>query len=331
GAALLYFTGSKAHNVELRERAIKRGMRLNEYGLFPDDGEAEPPQKRGIEPIAAATEAEIYEHLDLPFIPPAIREDRGECTSEQPDLIAIDAVVAELHSHTTASDGRLSIDDLVDEARARGFHTLAITDHSKASVQAGGLSPDRLREHAAAIRAVDAERVDITVLAGSEVDILIDGELDYDNETLACLDFVVASPHASLKQPGEVATARLIRAVSHPAVHVLGHPTGRLIGRRGGLEPDMDAVIAAAVEHRVALEINASPRRLDLRDTHVRAAVDAGALIAINTDAHGTGDFDNLRYGVLTGRRGWLSPEQCVNCWDRERLLEWIRSKRADA
>lgn len=326
GAGLLYFSGSKDHGVRLRERALKLGLTLNEYGLFPEDeGNATPPQQRGVAPVAARTEADIYEALGLPLIPPEIREDRGELAlTETPRLIEIGDIKAELHAHTTDSDGSMSLDELIAQARARGFHTIAVTDHSKSAVQANGLSPDRLRAQIERVRAANAQHEDIRVLAGSEVDILSDGSLDYDDELLAELDIVIASPHVALSQDPKAATRRLIRAIEHPLVNIIGHPTGRLIGRRPGLEPAMDELIAAAKEHNTALEINAHWMRLDLRDVHVRAVVQAGGLIAINCDDHGPGDFDNLRYGVLTARRGWLSPERCVNTWPRDRLDTWL-------
>lgn len=331
GAALMYFTGSKEHNIRLRERAQRRGLTLNEYGLYPADDDPEPPHNRGVAPVAAATEAEIYRALGLPEIPPEIREDRAEITAAEqgriPTLIRLQDIRAELHAHTTASDGSLSIEALADEAARRGFHTIAVTDHSRSSVIAGGLSPERLREHLKAIRAAAASRRDITILAGSEVDILADGALDYDDDTLDLLDTVVASPHAALGQDTAAATRRLVRAIEHPCVRILGHPTGRLIGRRSGLSPDMGEVFAAACEHNVALEINAHWLRLDLRDTHIQGAVEAGCLLAINCDVHAPADFDNLRYGVLTARRGWLTPDRCINCWDGEKLRAWIRDR----
>ncbi|MGD9688331.1 MAG: helix-hairpin-helix domain-containing protein [Phycisphaerales bacterium] len=331
GAALMYFTGSKEHNIRLRERALKMGLTLNDYGLFPDDGEP-APQDRGIKSVAGATEEEVYRALELPFIPPELREDRGEVNlTRTPALVEIGDIRAELHSHTTASDGEMSIVESATEAKRRGFHTLAVTDHSKSSAIANGLSPERLRAH---IKAVHAARKDpalkgLTLLAGSEVDILSDGSLDYDDELLGELDLVVASPHSSLSQKPEVATARLLRAIEHPRVRILGHPTGRLILRRSGLAPDMDALFAAAKKHNVALEVNAHWMRLDLRDTHVFAAVKAGCLIAINCDVHAGSDYDNLRFGVTTARRGWCPPEQCVNTWPQKKLAAWIDEKRA--
>ena len=315
GAALLYFTGSKEHNVKLRERAIGMGLRLNEYGLF-----------RGDENLACATEHEIYAALDLPFIPPELREDRGEFTQTIPsDLIRVEDIRADLHTHTTASDGKLSIDELAEHAKAAGRRVLAITDHSRSSAHAGGLSIDALLEHAKAIRDAN-DRIDgITLLAGSEVDIHKDGSLDYPDEILAQLDIVVASPHAALRQDADAATKRLITVALHPLVNIIGHPTGRLINERRGLEPDMSKVIAAAIEGKTALEINANPIRLDLRDTHVRAAADAGALISINCDVHQAGQFEHARFGVATARRGWLPAAQCINTWSDAALFAWLR------
>ncbi len=325
GAALMYFTGSKEHNIRLRQRALDRGLTLNDWGLFPIDEEKTAPHLRGVKPVAGASEDEVYAKLQLPYLPPEIREDRGECDLDAtPALTEIDDIKAELHAHTTASDGVLSIDELVDEAKKRGFHTIAVTDHSKSSVQANGLSVERLLAHVDAVHAARARHKGITILAGSEVDILADGTLDYDDKTLAKLDIVVASPHTALSQDSDAATARLVRAVSHPRVNVLGHPTGRLINKRKGLEPDLAKVFAAAKAHKVALEINAHWMRLDLRDTHVRAALAAGCLIAIDCDVHERADFDNLRFGVMTARRGWCPPASCVNTWPQAKLKAWL-------
>lgn len=329
GAAMLYFTGSKEHNVRMRERAIKRKMTLNEYGLYKadesDDKDSKPPQERGETPVAGNTEQSVFKALDLVYVEPELREDRGEMDlKESPQLVTVDDIKAELHAHTTESDGSMSLDELIQQAIDRGYHTIAVTDHSKSAVQANGLSVERLRKQRDAIEeARERFGKKITVLAGNEVDILADGRLDYPDDVLAELDFVVASPHAALSQEPAVATKRLIKAIEHPAVRVLGHPTGRLINRRKGLEPAMDELFAAAKEHRVALEINAHWMRLDLRDTHVLAAVEAGCLIAIDTDAHSRADFDNLRYGVLTARRGRLGPDQCVNTWSKAKLHKW--------
>lgn len=329
GAALMYFTGSKEHNVRLRERAIRKGCTLNEYGLYKEDGKEGPPQNRGVAPLAGASEEDVYQALSLPFIPPELREDHGELDLKKPPrLIEIRDIKAELHAHTEASDGDMPLQTLAEHARDRGFHTIAVTDHSQSSKVAGGLEPDRLRAQIEAVHEINKTLDGITVLAGSEVDILADGRLDYDDELLAALDVVVASPHAALGQDSAAATKRLIRAIEHPSVRILGHPTGRLIGRRRGLEPDMAAVYEAAAANSVALEINCHWLRLDLRDTHVRAAAEAGCLIAIDCDVHHAADFGNLRYGVLTARRGWLTPDRCVNTWTAQKLRKWLETGR---
>jgi DNA polymerase (family X) len=341
GAALMYFTGSKDHNIRLRERALKMGYALSDFGLFtvPDSGSGKPAKARTTTKdkpkrheegqfIAGATEEEVYAALGLPYIPPEIREDRGELDlKETPRFIEVADIRAELHAHTTTSDGALEIEELAAKARERGFHTIAVTDHSKSSAFAGGLSPDALLQHAENVRKANEWVKGITILAGSEVDIHADGSLDYEDHILKALDIVVASPHAALTQEPEAATRRLLEAIKNPFVHILGHPTGRLINRRNGLSPDMAKVVAAAKEHNVALEINAHWHRLDLRDIHVRAAVDAGCLIAINCDVHAESDFDNLRYGILTARRGWLRAESCINTWPADKLHGWLKAK----
>ncbi|MBX3389175.1 MAG: PHP domain-containing protein [Phycisphaeraceae bacterium] len=337
GAALMYFTGSKDHNVTLRQRALAQSQTLNEYGLFPEDDEETPPQDRGIKPVASKTEHDIYKALRLPYIPPELREHPAdiaefEKTGRVPALIELADIKCDLHAHTTDSDGRMSMRELVDNAIKRGFHTIAVTDHSKSSAVANGLSPDRLRAQITLVqninKALKSEGLDIRVLAGSEVDILADGSLDFDDDLLAELDIVVASPHAALSQEPAAATKRLLKAISHPLVHIIGHPTGRLINRRRGLEPDMNELIAAAKQHNTALEINAHWMRLDLRDIHVRAATHAGTLIAIDCDDHESSDFENLRFGISTARRGMLTPDLCINAWSRDKLLKWLQSKR---
>ena len=326
GAALLYFTGAKAHNVRLRERAIKRKMTLNEYGLFKDDGKGAAPQSRGAKPVASKTERDIYDALDIPYLPPEVREDRGEFDAEEtPELIELDDIKCELHAHTRASDGGMPLEELVKQAKQRGFHTIAVTDHSKSSIQANGLSVERLLEQIDEVHQLAKKTKGIKILAGSEVDIMVDGKLDYDDDVLAQLDHVVASPHTVLSQDDKAATKRLIKAIEHPSVRILGHPTGRLIGRREGLSPDMKKVIDAAVANDTALELNAHWHRLDLRDTHLRACVEAGCLIAINCDVHSPSDFDNLRYGILTARRGWVPAELCINTWGVRKLGSWLK------
>ncbi len=331
GAALMYFTGSKEHNIAMRERAIAQGMRLNEYGLFREN--AQGGADEGAAPVAAASEDVVYAALGLDWVPPTMREDRGEVAAfekgaRHPEVLEVADIKAELHCHTTASDGAMSIDEIVARARDRGFHTIAITDHSKSQFQANGLDEARLRAHIKAIHAARARFPDMQIWAGSEVDILSDGSLDYADDLLAELDWVVASPHAALKQEPRVATDRLLRAIAHPLVHVIGHPTGRIVNGRPGLEPAMNELYAAAKEHGTALEINSHHMRLDLRDTHVRAAADAGCMLAIDCDVHGPEDFDEIRYGVLTAQRGWLPRAQCLNCMDAKSLDAWRRKKR---
>ena len=323
GAALMYFTGSKEHNVKLRERAIAQGMSLNEYALTRDG-----------ERVAGTTEQEVFEALGLAWVPPELREDRGEVALAEagslPALLTLGDVKAELHSHTTASDGSWSIEENALGAAARGFHTVAITDHSKGQAQANGLSIERLLEHIAAVHAVAKKlKGTINVLAGSEVDILADGTMDYPDEILAQLDIVVASPHAALSQEPKKATARLIKAIENPYVSIVGHPTGRIVNRREGLSPDMPAVMRAAADRGVALEINANPYRLDLRDSHARLFVqEYGGKLAINTDAHGPGDLDHLRFGVGVARRAGATAGDVVNCFDADGLKAWIAATR---
>ncbi len=323
GAALLYFTGSKEHNVRLRGMAQKRGWTLNEYALTEEDSG---------KVIASKTEADIYTAIGAPWIPPELREDRGELewTEVPKDLITVDDIRGELHLHTTASDGRHSIEEMLAAARAQGYAYLCITEHSPSSVIANGLSPERLAAHAAEVRAV-AQREKYALWIGSEVDILPDGSLDYDDDTLATLDWVIASAHVWPQASLEHNTERLIRAMRNPYVNAIGHPTGRLLGRREEAALDMDAICRAAAETGTALEINATGHRLDLSDRHVRLARERGCKIVINCDAHSTGGFAQLRYGVVTGRRAGLRRDEVVNAWPAERVLAFVAEKRKAA
>lgn len=325
GAALMYFTGSKEHNIKLRERALKQGTTLNEYGLKKLDSE---------KMIASATEEEVYKALGLPWIPPTLREDRGEIalaeSGKLPVLIELADIKAELHAHTTASDGMWSIRGLAEAAVGRGFHTVAVTDHSKGQVQAHGLDEKRLEAHIKAVREVAEQmKSEITILAGSEVDILVDGKMDYSNSLMKELDLVVASPHASLAQDPEKCTKRLLKAIENPWVTIMGHPTGRLINQREGLHPDMKQLIAAARARGIAMEINANNWRLDLRDTHARMAIEAGVKLAINTDAHGPNDLNELQYGVLTAQRAGATKGDVINCMSKMELMKWLKSTRS--
>lgn len=322
GAALMYFTGSKEHNVAMRQRAIKMGMSLNEYALTKDD-----------KPVAAKTEEDVFKALNLQWVAPELREDHGELAlaekNKLPKLIEVSDIKAELHAHTTASDGIWSIEQYADFAIARGYHTIAITDHSKGQAQANGLNEKRLVEHIEKIRAAAKKyKGRLTILAGSEVDILSDGSLDYADDLLAELDIVVASPHAALSQEPKLATERMLKAIANPYVTIMGHPTGRLINRREGLSPDMGKLIAAAKERGIAMEINANHWRLDLRDSHARMAIDAGVKLAIDTDAHGPGDMDELKYGILTARRAGATVGDVINCMTHDDLMSWLKSTR---
>jgi DNA polymerase (family 10) len=283
------------------------------------------------------------------WIPPEMREDRGEIELAMAEfaklktqnsklktwieLVEVADIRGDLHMHTVASDGANTIEEMMGEAKRRGYQYVAITDHSKSQFQANGLRADRLLGHIDAIHAVarEAEKSGILVLAGSECDILADGSLDYEDELLAKLDWVVASPHAALSQEPEAATARLVRACANPYVSVIGHPTGRIVPSRRGLEPDMQKVVFAAARSGVALEINANYHRLDLRDVHVRMAVEAGVPICIDTDAHSFSDFDQMVYGVLTARRGWARKGDVLNARTVGECRMWLAERRASS
>lgn len=312
----VHATGPESHWRALVARARQNGLELGPDGLA-----------RGGTPVPLADEPALYAALGLPWIQPEWREQ--PLSSPPPALLEEKDILAELHSHTEASDGSLPLREMAEAAIARGCRVLAVTDHSRSSAQANGLSIERLLAQIAEIRRVQAELGErLTLLAGSEVDIHADGSLDYPDEVLAQLDWVVASPHAALTQGPAEATGRLVRAVSHPAVRVLGHPSGRLIGRRPGLAPDWDAVFAAAVAHGTALEINSNPMRLDLSADLARRALAAGAKLAINTDAHGAADLQLLHYGVRTARRAGATRADIVNAWPPERLLAFARGPR---
>jgi DNA polymerase (family 10) len=322
GTALAYGTGSKDHNVRLRELALKQGLSLSDQSFLREDGSE----------ILCATEEQVYKVLDLPWIPPELREDRGEVQAARagklPHLIELKDVHAELHAHTTWSDGTLSVRQMAQAAMARGLKVLAITDHSASLGVAGGLTAERLKEQRREIDAVQQELGDqILLLQGAEVEIKADGALDYPDEVLAALDVVIASLHTSLRQPRKQVTERLLRAIQNPHVDIIGHPTGRMIPDREGADLDMEAVMQAALEHDVALEINAHPVRLDLNDVHARRAVELGVKLALNTDAHSAEDLDMLHFGVATARRGWVEAQHVINTWAPKRLLGWLKER----
>ena len=336
GAALLYFTGSKDHNVKLRGRAHDRDLTLNEWGLYKiseyDKAAKKTAQAPAAKPVASRSEADVYKALGLSYVEPELRENRGEVEAAAngtlPKLIQLSDIRGDLHSHTTASDGAATIEQMAEAALARGYEYLAITDHSKSQVIANGLTAERLLKHAAAIRKVGDRLKGITLLAGCEVDILADGRLDFEDAVLAELDIVVASPHIALKQESDKATDRILRAIENRYVTVIGHPTGRLINRRAGLPLQFDRVFAAAAQTGTALEINAGYTRLDLNDIHARAALAAGVWLAIDTDAHSTEGLAEIGWGIDVARRAGATADRVLNCLPKSQLLQRIRQKR---
>ena len=320
GTLLQFVSGSKDHNVRLRELAQKRGLSLSERAITTAAGEE----------WLYADEEGVYQTLGLPWIPPELREDRGEIQAalenHLPALLESSNICADLHTHSTWSDGVDSIQAMAEAALARGLRVLAITDHSVGLGVANGLSIERLRAQRAEIQAVQARLGDrIRLLQGSEIEIHADGSLDYPDEILAELDIVVASLHTSLRQPREQITARLVQAIRHPHVDLIGHPSGRLMPDREGADLDWEAVFAAARESGTGLEIDAHPARLDLDEVHARRAADLGIPLAIDTDAHAADQFDVLEYGVSVARRAWLGNQHILNAWPAERLLSWLK------
>ena len=327
GAALQYFTGSKEHNVRLRNRAIAQDYKLNEYGLFDisdldtDAADTDPDtadSQRVGDKLAGESEAAMYEALGLAWIPPELREDTGEIDAAAegalPTLVETSDINGDCHTHSEWSDGGNSIEEMVAAAADRGNDFHCVTDHATGPgiIEGIGLDDDALREQMAAVDAVAADS-DITVFHGVETNIAADGSLSTDDELLAELDIVVASPHSALDQDTDAATDRLCQAATHPSVDVIGHPTGRLLNSRAGLSVDITRLAETAADADTALEINANPARLDLAGEAVRAVVEAGGTVAINTDAHSPAEFDNRRYGVTTARRGWAEPADVLN------------------
>jgi len=322
--ALHYFTGSKAHNIAMRRRAIARGFTLNEYALIGPDG-----------PVACSTEAELFAALGLPEIPPELREDAGEFDAAErgdlPELLTRDDLTGTFHCHTDWSDGGATLEEMADAARASGLSYLGIADHSKSAGYAGGLSVARVREQWAAIDALNATyRGKFRLFKGTECDILPDGSLDYPDALLDGFDYVVASVHSSFGMARAEMTERIVRAVSNPRVTMLGHPTGRLLLARDAYAVDLDAVIAAAARSGTIIEINANPHRLDLDAEHCRKARAQGVVIVINPDAHATGGFDDLSYGVSVARRGWLGAADVFNTRALKAVIAALEKRRAD-
>ncbi len=325
GTALLYATGSKEHNVRLREMALAKNLSLSDHSFLrlKDEGKE----------IFCATEEEVYKTLGLPWIPPELREDRGEIQAAKanklPKLIEVKDIKADLQTHSTWSDGKLSMLEMARAAAKRGIKVIAFTDHSASLGVTGGLKMEDHKKQAAEIKKIQKQLGDsILVLHASEVEIKADGSLDYPDEFLATLDLVLASMHTSLRQPREKVTQRVIKAIRNPHVDIIGHPTGRLIPDREGADLDMEAVLNAAAETGVALEINASPYRLDLEDVYARRARELGIPISINTDSHSEEDFDMLPYGVATARRAWLTKNDVINCWSTDKLLGWLKNRK---
>ena len=322
GAAAQYFTGSKAHNVRLREIAIGKKLKLNEYGVFSGD-----------EPVAGETEEAVYAALGLPWVPPELREDRGEIEAAQagelPDLVELDDVQGDLHLHSTWSDGGASIEQMAEACRALGYRYLCVTDHSQSLTIAGGLSPEQLARQREEIDELNRTLEGFRILSGCEVDILGDGSLDLPDDVLAGLDFVIASIHTGMTQSADRITRRIIAAMEHPHVHAIAHPTGRIIGQREPYAIDFEALVRAAADTGTALEINAYVERLDLNDVHARAARDAGVRLVIDTDAHAPDQLAMMRFGVATARRGWATRADVLNALPLKELLAVLKRKDA--
>jgi DNA polymerase (family X) len=308
GAAMQYFTGSKAHNVSLRQRALKMGYTLNEYSLARLDNQ---------QVVASKTEQEIYAALKLDYIPPEIRENMGEIEAAEkhalPQLLSQEDIQGDVHMHTVETDGKNTIEEMAAAARERGYKYMAITDHSKNLAFANGLDDARAVKHIERIRAANDATEGIRIFAGIEVDILADGSLDLSDDVLAQMDLVIASVHSHFNQSAQEMTDRLLKAISNSNVSIIGHPTGRILLRRDAYAFDMDAVLQAAARNKVAMEQNAYPDRLDLCDRHLRQAKQAGVKIVINTDSHHTSHMEKMRYGVLQARRAWLTASDVLN------------------
>ena len=308
GAAMQYFTGSKAHNVALRQRALKMGFTLSEYSLANLEDE---------KPVAGKTEEEIYAKLKLDFIPPELRENLGEIDAAAnhslPKLLELGDIRGDVHMHTVETDGRNTIEEMAEAARERGYEYMAITDHSKNLAFANGLTDERALAHIEKIHAAEKKMKGIRIFAGIEVDILTDGTLDLSDSVLEQMDIVIASVHSQFSQDRDTMTARLLKAVENPNVSMIGHPTGRLLLRRDAYQFDLDAVLRAAAKNKVAMELNSYPDRLDLSDVHLRMAKQHGVKIVINTDSHHTSHMEKIRYGITQARRAWLTKEDVLN------------------
>jgi DNA polymerase (family 10) len=322
GSALLYFTGSKEHNVRLRELALKKGLTINEYGLFRlKDG------KKG-RPLAGRTEEELYKALGLDFIPPELREDRGEIQAagrgRLPRLVELKDVRGDFHNHTELTDGIHTHEAMAEAAKKRGWEWVFIGDHSQSLTVAHGLTPAKLRKKIETIRRLNQKSGGLEILCGMEVDILADGRLDYDDETLSEIDCVVASVHSRFSQSEDVMTSRIRKAVENPRVDILGHLTGRLIGKRKPYAVNVQEILEAARATQTAVEINGQPERQELSDVHAKTARDMGVPLAVTTDAHSTQQFDNMETALCVARRAWIEPKNLLNCMNLKELKEWL-------
>lgn len=321
GAALIYFTGSKAHNIRIREMAVRAGLKLSEYGLF---------DAASGDRIAAATEEEVYERLGLPWVPPLLREDRGEVEAALdgalPRLLELADIRGDLHTHTDLTDGTAPLEHMLDAAAAKGYAYYAVTDHAP-DLAMQRMTDAKMRAQRKQIDALRPRYPGMEILHGSELNIGPDGSVDWGPEFLSTLDVCVASIHSHFSQPREEMTRRLIRAIENPHVHIIGHPTTRLLNRRPEIEFDHEAVFRAAAANGTALEINAYPDRLDLRDEYVLWARKLGVKFAVDTDSHATGHLEVMRYGVATAGRGWLGPDDVINAWPLDRLRAFLAKR----
>ncbi len=324
GAALCYFTGSKEHNIAIRKRGVERGLKISEYGVFKEKSKTQKP-------LAGKEEEEVFRAVGLPWIPPELRENRGEIEAGEagrlPELIELKHIRGDLQMHSRWSDGKNSIEEMVSACEELGYQFLAITDHSQALGMTGGLDEEDLKKQWKEIQAVQKRHPRITILKGLEVDILADGSLDLSDAMLKRLDVVIVSIHSRFNMPKDAQTQRVLKALQHPEVNIFAHPTARLINRRDPIELDMEEVLRVASEQGVAVEVNAQPERLDLNDIHIKRALEVGCKLTINTDAHSVQDLLFMRYGVDQARRGWARKEDVINTYTVKKLQAFLAKK----